>query len=127
MFCLNPSPSLHRKKKNPYSSEFGRFGSASAASNASIPVELWGQHLIGLLSFKCKKRYIKRDIKILNIFFRFFGGYETTIIFNGYSLNITFRCTDDTRTYTTFDVLDDSIPIEEGVPKSSFRWLEEPS
>jgi hypothetical protein len=30
----------------------------------------------------------------------------------------------DTSTYTTFDVLDDSIPFLEGVLMNSFRWLE---
>jgi len=30
--------------KGQYSSQSGRIGSASAAVNAGIPVELWGQH-----------------------------------------------------------------------------------
>ena len=32
---------------------------------------------------------------------------------------------DDESTSASFDVLDDSIPIVEGVPSNTFRWLEE--
>jgi hypothetical protein len=38
---------------------------------------------------------------------------------------LTFEIRDNTTTSTTFDVLDDSIPIVEGVPIDSFRWPEE--
>ena len=40
--------------KSQYSSKSSRIGSASAASNAGIPVELWGQHS-DWTSFKNKK------------------------------------------------------------------------
>ncbi len=40
--------------KGQYGSQSGRIGSASAASNACIPVELWGQH-DDWASFKSKK------------------------------------------------------------------------
>ncbi len=40
-------------------------------------------------------------------------------------LELTFDIRDDESTSTTFDVLDDSIPIVEGVPTNTFRWLEE--
>ena len=53
--------------KNQYGSHSGRLGSASAASNATIPVELWGQHG-DWASFKSQKIYMK---KMLNIFFPF--------------------------------------------------------
>ena len=36
-----------------------------------------------------------------------------------------FDIHDDESTSTTFDVLDDSISIVEGVPTNTFRWLEE--
>jgi hypothetical protein len=40
-------------------------------------------------------------------------------------LALPFDIRDDESTSTTIDVLDDSIPIVEGVPKNSFRWLDE--
>ena len=40
-------------------------------------------------------------------------------------LALPFDIRDDESTSTTFDVLDDSIPIVEGVPTNTFRWLEE--
>ena len=40
-------------------------------------------------------------------------------------LELPFDIRDDESTSTTFDVLDDSIPIVEGVPTNTFRWLEE--
>jgi hypothetical protein len=40
-------------------------------------------------------------------------------------LALPFDIRDDEITSTTFDVLDDSIPIVEGVPINSVRWLEE--
>jgi len=43
--------------KGQYGSQSGGIGSASAVSNAGIPVELWGQHG-DWASFKSKKRYM---------------------------------------------------------------------
>jgi len=40
-------------------------------------------------------------------------------------LALSFDNRDDESTSTTFDVLDDSIPIVEGIPTNTFRWLEE--
>ena len=40
-------------------------------------------------------------------------------------LELTFDIRDDESSSTIFDVLDDSIPIVEGVPTNTFRWLEE--
>ena len=40
-------------------------------------------------------------------------------------LALPFGIRDDESTSNTFDVLDDSIPIVEGVPTNTFRWLEE--
>ena len=42
-------------------------------------------------------------------------------------LAIPFDIRDDENTYTTFVILDDSIPIVEGVPTNTFRWLEKDS
>jgi len=39
-------------------------------------------------------------------------------------LELPFDTREDESTSTTFDALDDSIPIVEGVPTNSFRWLE---
>ena len=41
------------------------------------------------------------------------------------TLELTFDIRDDESTSTIFDVLDDSIPVTEGVPTNTFRWLEE--
>ena len=41
------------------------------------------------------------------------------------SLELTFDIRDNESTSTTLDVPDDSIPIVEGVPTNTFRWLEE--
>jgi hypothetical protein len=40
-------------------------------------------------------------------------------------LELTFDIRDDESKSTTFDVLDESIPLVEGVPTNTFRWLEE--
>jgi hypothetical protein len=40
-------------------------------------------------------------------------------------LALLFDIRDDESTSTTFDVMDDSNPIVEGVPTNTFRWLEE--
>jgi hypothetical protein len=47
-----------------YGSQSGRSGAASAASNANIYLELWGQHG-DWASFKSQKRYMKKDVKAL--------------------------------------------------------------
>jgi len=39
-------------------------------------------------------------------------------------LALPFDIRDDESTSTTFDVMDDFIPIVEGVPRVFFRWLE---
>jgi hypothetical protein len=46
--------------KGQHGSQSDRIGSASAASNAGIPVELWGQHG-DRASFKSQKWYMKCD------------------------------------------------------------------
>jgi hypothetical protein len=40
-------------------------------------------------------------------------------------LELTFDIRDDESTSTIFDVLNDSIPVVEGVPTNTFRWMEE--
>jgi hypothetical protein len=40
-------------------------------------------------------------------------------------LSLPFDIRDDESTSTTFGVLDDSIPIVEGVPTNTLGWLEE--
>jgi hypothetical protein len=107
--------------KSQYGSQSGRIGSASAASNAGIPVELWGQHG-DWASFKSQKRYMKRDIEsLLSVSKAVMNTPSTT----SKTLELTFDIRDDESTSTTFDVLDDSIPVTEGVPTNTFRWLEE--
>ena len=54
--------------KSQYCPQSGRNYRASAASNASISLELWGQHG-DCASFKSRKRYMETDIKsLLSIF-----------------------------------------------------------
>jgi hypothetical protein len=104
-----------------YGSQSGRIGSASAASNVGIPVELWGQHG-DWASFKSQKRYMKRDIEsLLSVSKAVMNTPSTT----SKTLELTFDIRDDESTSTTFDVLDDSIPVTEGVPTNTFRWLDE--
>ncbi len=50
--------------KSQYGSQSGRIGSAYAASNAGILVELWGQH-VDWTTFKCPKGYLKHDVESL--------------------------------------------------------------
>ncbi len=45
-----------------------RSGCASAASNADIPLELWGHHG-DWATYKSQKRYMKNDIKAIIGFF----------------------------------------------------------
>ena len=107
--------------KGQYGSQSGRIGSASAASNAGIPVELWGQHG-DWASFKSQKRYTKQDVESLLSVSKAAMSTPTTL---NKPLELMFDIRDDESTSTTFDVLDNSIPIVEGVPTNTFRWLEE--
>ncbi len=50
--------------KAQYGSQSGRSGGASAASNADIDLELWGQHG-DWASFNSQKRCMKNDVKSL--------------------------------------------------------------
>jgi len=65
---------------------------------------------------------MKRDVESLLSVSKATMGTPTTL---NKPLELTFDIRDDESTSTTFDVLDDSIPIVEGVPSSTFRWLEE--
>ena len=55
--------------KTQYGSQSGISGDASAASNAGIPIELWGHHG-DWASFKSQKRYMKKryQISYINLF-----------------------------------------------------------
>jgi len=108
--------------KGPYGSQSGRVGSASADSNAGIPVELWGQHG-DWASFKSQKRYMIRDVKSLLSVSVAAMQLPSPIV--SAPLALSFDIRDDESTSATFDVLDVSIPIVEEVPTSSFRGLEE--
>ena len=107
--------------KGQYGSQSGRICSGSAASNAGIPVELWGQ-LGDWASFKRQKGYMKRDVESLLSVSKAAMSTPTT---SNKPLELTFDKRDDESASTTFDVLDDSIPIVEGVPTNTLRWLEE--
>jgi hypothetical protein len=101
--------------KGQYGSQSGRIGFAFAASNAGIPVELWGQHG-DWASFKSQKRYMKSDVEsLLSI-----SMAVMKIPIMNEPFAIPFDIRDDESTSTTFDVLDDSIPIVEGVPTYTF-------
>jgi hypothetical protein len=85
-------------------------------------VELWGQHG-DWASFKSEKRYMKRDV-IESLLSVSKAAMSIPTAFNQ-PLELTFDIRDNESTSTTLDVLDDSIPIVEGVPTNTFRWLEE--
>ena len=106
--------------KGQYGSQSGRIYSASAASNDDISVELWGHHG-DWASFKSQTRYMKRDVKS---FLSICAAAIKLPIMND-PLALPFDIRDDESTSTTFDVLNDSIPIVEGVPTNTFLWLEE--
>jgi hypothetical protein len=65
---------------------------------------------------------MKRDVESLLTVSK--AAMSTPITLNK-PLKLTFDIRDDENTSTIFDVLDDSIPIVEGVPTNTFRWLEE--
>ena len=67
------------------------------------------------------KRYMKRDVESLLSASK--AAMNIPIMNELLALHFDIR--DDESTSTTFDVLDDSIPIVEGVPTNTFRWLEE--
>jgi hypothetical protein len=103
--------------KDQYGPQSGRIGSASAAPNVVIPLELLGQHG-DWASFKNQKRYMKRDVE--SLLFVSKAAMSIPITLNQ-PLELKFDNRDDESTFTTFDVLDDSIPIVEGVPTTTFR------
>ena len=107
--------------KDQYGSQSGRIGFASTTFNAGIPVELWGHHG-DWASFKSQKMCMKRDVESLLSVSKAAMSAPTTLY---KALELTFDIRDDESTSTTFDVLDDSILIVEGVPTNTFRWLEE--
>jgi hypothetical protein len=83
-------------------------------------VELWGQHG-DWASFKSPKRHMKRDFEsLLSV-----SKAAMKIPIMNEPLALPFDIRDDKSTSTTSDVLDDSIPIVEGVPTNTFRWLED--
>ncbi len=65
---------------------------------------------------------MKRDVESLLFVSKAAMSTPTTL---NKTLELTFDIRDDESTSTTFDVLDDSIPIVEGVPTNTFRLLEE--
>ena len=65
---------------------------------------------------------MKRDVESLLSVSKATMSTPTTL---NKPLELTFDTRDDENTSTTFDVLDDSVPIVEGVPSNTFRWLEE--
>jgi hypothetical protein len=65
---------------------------------------------------------MKRDVESLLSVSKAAMSISTTL---NQPLELTFDIRDDKSTSTTFDILDDSIPIVEGVPTNTFRWLEE--
>ncbi len=64
---------------------------------------------------------MKRDVESLLSVFK----SAMKIPITNEPLAIPFDIRDDESASTTFDVLDDSIPMVEGVPTNIFRWLEE--
>ena len=105
--------------KSQYGSQSGRSGRASAASNAGIPHELWGQHG-DLASFQSPKRYMKKDVKaILSVSLatmELFGNSNKYI-----ELDLLLDVRDDSGDSDS-TIFDDSILVMDGIPQDAFRW-----
>ena len=65
---------------------------------------------------------MKRDVESLLSVSKAVMNTPTT---SSKTLELTFDIRDDESASTIFDELDDSIPIVEGVPTNTFRWLDE--
>ena len=104
--------------KTQYGSQSGRSGGASAASNAGIPIELWGQHG-DWASFKSQKRYMKKDIKsILSVSLAAMEAPSSNI---DIPIDLTLDVRDDSGDSDSKN-FDDSIPSMDGIPANAFCW-----
>ncbi len=70
-----------------------------------------------------EKRHMKRDVK--SLFSISLAAMKLPSPIMNAPLALPFVTRDDESTSTTFDVMDDSIPVVEGVPTNSVLWLEE--
>jgi hypothetical protein len=105
--------------KAQYGTQSGRSGGASAASNADIDLELWGQHG-DWASFKSQKRYMKKDVKaLLSVSLAAMNVPSATPIVIDKDIITDAREDSDDSQSTHFD---DSIPSMDGIPDSAFHW-----
>ena len=77
--------------------------------------------VIGFL-LKIQKGYMQHDVESL---LSVYNKAAMKLPITNVPLTLPFDIRDDESTSTTFDVFDKSIPIVEGVPINTFRWLEE--
>jgi hypothetical protein len=99
--------------KAQYGSQSGRSDGASTASNACIPIELWGQRG-DWASFKSQKRYLKKDIKsILSFSLAAMDLSSSSRIDIPIDLTLDVRDDSGDSDSTSFD---DYIPSMDGIP-----------
>ncbi len=102
-----------------YGSHLGRIGGASAASNAGIALELWGQQG-DWASFESQKRYMKKDTKaLLSVSLAAMDASSSKN--NEVDKDIMLDARDDEDdSHSTH--IDDTIPSMDGIPNQAFHW-----
>jgi hypothetical protein len=105
--------------KAQYGSQSGRSGDASAASNADIDLEFWGQHG-DWASFNSQKRYMKKNVKtLLSISMAAMNVSSSTSLDVDKDIVLDARDDMDDSHYTHFD---DTIPSMDGIHVQAFHW-----
>ena len=97
----------------------GRIGGVSAASNAGIALELWGQQGDWAF-FESQKRYMKKDIKaLLSVSLAAMNASLSKS--NKFAKDITLDARDD-EDDSRSTLIDDTIPSMDGIPDQAFHW-----
>jgi hypothetical protein len=105
--------------KTQYGSQSGRSGGASAASNADIDLELWGQHG-DWASFNSQKRYMKKDVKaLLSVSMAVMIVPSTSTIDVDKDIALDARDDMDDSQFAPFN---DTIPSMDGILVQAFHW-----
>ncbi len=104
--------------KSQYGSKSGRGGGSSAASNAEIHLELWGQHG-DWDSLKSQKRYMKKDDKAL-LYVSLAAINVPSTIPLVVDKDTLLDARDDSEDSQSLH-FDNSIPSMDGIPAKAFR------